>query len=103
MGEIDHHSAESLRDQVDRAFEQSNCRHIIFNFSRVTFMDSSGIGMIIGRYKNAEKRGGKLAIAGMNDDMNRLFMISGLSKIVTRKTTMQEALQVLDKGDSYGE
>ena len=90
--EIDHHSAERLRGQVDAAFDKSSCRHIIFDFSGVTFMDSSGIGMIIGRYKNAEKRGGRLALAAMSDEMGRLFQISGLAKIITRTATVEEAL-----------
>ena len=93
--EIDHHSAQWLRSQVDAAFDKSPCRHVIFDFSDVSFMDSSGIGMIIGRYKNAEKRGGQLALAGMNDEMGRLFQISGLAKIINRATTVDEAYQNL--------
>ena len=89
--EIDHHSAERMRGQIDAAFDNSSCRHIIFDFSGVNFMDSSGIGMIIGRYKNAEKRGGRLALAGMNDEMGRLFHISGLAKIISRTATVEEA------------
>ena len=96
--EIDHHSAERLRVQVDAAFDKSSCRNIIFDFSDVGFMDSSGIGMIIGRYKNAEKRGGRLALAGMSDDMGRLFQISGLAKIITRTATVDEALQTFAAG-----
>jgi anti-sigma F factor antagonist len=57
--EIDAHSAERLRAVIDAAFEKSPCTHMVFDFEHVGFMDSSGIGMIMGRYKNAEKRGGK--------------------------------------------
>jgi len=96
--EIDHHSAERLRIQIDAAFEKSSCRHIIFDFSQVGFMDSSGIGMIIGRYKNAEKRGGRMAIAGMSDEMGRLFTISGLAKIIARADTVDEAMQKVSAG-----
>ena len=95
--EIDHHSAERLRGQVDAAFEKSSCRHIIFDFSGVRFMDSSGIGMLIGRYKNAEKRGGRLMLASMGDEMGRLFQISGLAKIITRTATVEEAQEELKK------
>ena len=93
--EIDHLSAERLRGQIDAAFDNSSCRHIVFDFSQVGFMDSSGIGMIIGRYKNAEKRGGRLALAAMSGEMGRLFQISGLAKIITRAATVEEALQTL--------
>ncbi|MCL2360411.1 MAG: anti-sigma factor antagonist [Defluviitaleaceae bacterium] len=93
--EIDHHSAERLRAQIDAAFEKSSCRHIILDFSKISFMDSSGIGMVIGRYKNAEKRGGRLYITGMNGDMGRLYNISGLAKIITRTDTVEDALEAI--------
>ena len=96
--EIDHHSANSLRSQVDAAFEKSACKHIVFDFSQVSFMDSSGIGMIIGRYKTAEKRGGQLALANMSDDIARIYQISGLAKIVTRASSVKDALQQLRTG-----
>ena len=96
--EIDYHSAGGLRAHVDAAFDKSSCRHIVFDFSDVGFMDSSGIGMIIGRYKNAEKRGGRLALAGMNDEMGRLFQISGLAKIITRAATVDDALKAVNAG-----
>lgn len=92
-GEIDHHSADELREKVDKAYERSGCRHMIFDFTRVTFMDSSGIGMIIGRYKMTEKRGGLLSIVGMNDEVSRIFTISGLAKIIRSYATAEEAMQ----------
>jgi len=100
--EIDHHSAERLRAQIDAAFEKSSCRHIVFDFSQVGFMDSSGIGMIIGRYKNAEKRGGKLALAGMSDEMSRLFTISGLAKIIISSTNVEDALNTVTRNAVTG-
>ena len=96
--EIDHHSASQLRTQLDAAFEKSPCRHMVMDFSNVSFMDSSGIGMIIGRYKAAEKRGGKLALANMSDDIARIYQISGLAKIITKAATVEEALQKLGAG-----
>jgi stage II sporulation protein AA (anti-sigma F factor antagonist) len=96
--EIDHHSAERLRAAVDAAFEKSSCTHIVFDFSDVGFMDSSGIGMLIGRYKQAEMRGGKLAIAGMNEPLARLYGISGLAKITRCYPTLDEALAALKEG-----
>jgi len=91
-GELDYHQAERIRTQIDAAFDKSSCRHILLNMAEVSFMDSSGIGMIIGRYKNAEKRGGKLVLAEMNASITRLFELSGLAKIVLREDTTQNAL-----------
>ena len=95
MGELDHHSAEEVRQSVDTAFERSGCKNILFDFKDVSFMDSSGIGVIIGRYKNAEKRGGRLAVSGMNGVMQRLFNISGLQKIVLSFNSKAEAEKAL--------
>jgi len=89
-GEIDHHSAQGLRERIDQSFEPTDCKQIVFDFSRVTFMDSSGIGMIIGRYKNAKKRGGTVSIVGMNSEVGRLFQIAGLAKIVDSYATYEE-------------
>jgi len=96
QAEIDHHTAERMRVQIDAAFEKSSCRHIVLDFTDVNFMDSSGIGMIIGRYKNAEKRGGKMALAGMSKEMTRLFTISGLAKIIAQADTVEEAERLVN-------
>ena len=94
-GEIDHHSAGGLRERIDMAFDPTDCRQIIFDFSDVTFMDSSGIGMIIGRYKNAKKRGGTVTIAGMSPEIGRIFQISGLAKIIDSYASVNEAERAL--------
>lgn len=94
-GELDHHTAERIRTQVDAAFDKSSCKHILLNMAQINFMDSSGIGMIMGRYKNATKRGGSLVIAEMNEHISRLFDISGLAKIVLKASTAQEAMDML--------
>ena len=99
--ELDHLQAERLRGQIDAAYEKSTCKHILFDMAKVSFMDSSGIGMIIGRYKNAEKRGGQLAVANTSDAISRLIEISGLAKIIMRSKTVEDALQNL--GGSQGD
>ena len=94
-GELDHLQAERLRVQIDTAFDRSPCKNILLDMEDVSFMDSSGIGMIIGRYKNAEKRGGKLVLANMCDSVERLFELSGLAKIIKRATTVENAIALL--------
>jgi len=91
-GEIDAHNAERMRPAIDAAFEKSPCTHMIFDFGQVGFMESSGIGMLIGRYKQAEKRGGALALVNMSDAMARLFTLSGLAKIIRHFPSREEAL-----------
>ena len=99
-GELDHLQAERLKSQIDAAFEKSPCKHIVLDMGKVSFMDSSGIGMIIGRYKNVEKQGGQLALANMNETITKLFEISGLAKIVLRAKTLSNALELIGGGYS---
>ncbi|MCL2225709.1 MAG: anti-sigma factor antagonist [Defluviitaleaceae bacterium] len=94
-GELDYHMAEKFRTQLDAAFEKSACRHILLDMSDVSFMDSSGIGMVIGRYKKAELRGGRLVLAGMSESLAKLYEMSGLSKIVSRAATNEAAISML--------
>jgi len=94
-GELDHLCAERLRVQIDTAFERSTCKHILLDMASISFMDSSGIGMIIGRYKAAEKRGGQLALANMSEAVTRIFDISGLAKIILRTRKVEDALIAL--------
>ena len=93
--EIDHHSVQALRMKIDRALEPTDCRQMILDLGGVTFMDSSGIGMIIGRYKNARKRGGTVAIVNMSPEISRIYQISGLAKIIDSYATVEEAEEAL--------
>jgi len=96
-GDIDHHSSEEIKTAVDKSFQRSNAKNIIINFENVDFMDSSGIGMLIGRYKMLENKGegGKLFSVGMSAVLARLFDISGLHKIMVE---IKDVSQVLHGG-----
>lgn len=91
-GEIDHHSAEESRNKIDREFESSLSRYMIFDFSGVDFMDSAGIGLIIGRYKAVDKQGGKVAVTGVSSAVNRILDISGIYKIIQSFPSAQDAV-----------
>lgn len=91
-GEIDHHTAEEIRTKVDNEYSRSNSKNIIFDFSGISFMDSSGIGMVIGRYKYAEKQGGKVVVCNISGDSKRIFNISGLQKIINSYDSLELAV-----------
>jgi len=97
-GELDHHQAERLRAKIDAEYDKASCRHILLDMSGVTFMDSSGIGMIIGRYKNAEASGGRLIICGMSENISKIYEISGLAKIIQRVDSVEAALNFFGCG-----
>lgn len=91
IGDIDHHSADEIRDEADKQYARSGMKNILFDFSGVSFMDSSGIGMIMGRYKSIREQGGRMAIACMNSNIKRIYAISGLERIIPGYGTVEEA------------
>lgn len=91
-GEIDHHTSVQLRQQTESAFSQMGGRNIIFDFEGVTFMDSSGIGMMIGRYKQIQALGGRIAIVCANEKIKEIIILSGLTNILLVYETIDEAL-----------
>ena len=92
MGELDHHSAEEVRVKIDDRIDRDNIRKVILNFSGVTFMDSYGIGVVIGRYKKMKNRNGKLCVAEINRTVNKVFEISGIYKIIDVYGNIDEAI-----------
>ncbi|MBE7023817.1 MAG: anti-sigma F factor antagonist [Clostridia bacterium] len=81
-GELDHHTAPKLRDTLDREIALNNTRNIVLDFDGVTFMDSSGIGVIIGRYKQIAALGGKVMIIRVKPQVDKILELSGLKKIL---------------------
>ncbi|GAK06589.1 MULTISPECIES: anti-sigma F factor antagonist [Geomicrobium] len=94
-GELDHHSASELRAIVDRHLEEHNTKHIVLNAEGLTFMDSSGIGVILGRYKKLQPRGGRLIVCGVSAPVYRLFEMAGLFKVLSLEEQESHALQAL--------
>lgn len=95
-GEIDHHAAGALREKIDAAVERSHCPLLVLDFSEITFMDSSGIGLIMGRYKLMQRRGGKLTVCGVPPRLMRMMKMAGLEKLqifATERTENHEADQ----------
>ncbi|MCL2574196.1 MAG: anti-sigma F factor antagonist [Defluviitaleaceae bacterium] len=90
VGEIDHHSADDIRFTAEREFFKSGAKNMIFDFAHVGFMDSSGIGMIIGRYKELKKAGGRVFAINIGPEINRIFEISGLKKIIPCFSSIDE-------------
>lgn len=93
FGEIDHYYTEEIREKIDREFSKSYANTILFDFSDVDFMDSSGIGMIIGRYKLTKEKGGESFVFGLKDSTKRIFEMSGLLKLIPIFKTKDEALK----------
>ena len=97
--ELDHHNAKTITEQSDWYIVSNQIKNIIFNFKRTMFMDSSGIGVIMGRYKLVKKRGGSITVTNINNSIDRIFTISGLYKIVS-KTETPSLVKWLDQSPS---
>lgn len=92
-GEIDHHCAEAIRNEIDSRFERAEAKNMIFDFTNVEFMDSSGIGLILGRYKTVAQRGGKAAITGATKYVERILDMSGVFKVIKKYKKKEDALK----------
>ena len=80
--EVDHFNSEKIRREADRILQSRNIRRIIFDFSRTQFMDSSGIGVIMGRYKNMRFMGGTVTAVHVNERIRRILTLSGVYKVL---------------------
>ena len=80
--ELDHHNAEKIRQKSDSLIEKHQIRCVIFDFERTNFMDSSGIGVIMGRYRTIYLLGGEVWAVNTNERMKKILTMSGVTKII---------------------
>lgn len=80
--EIDHHTTEKLRRKMDYEITRFMPRKVVFDFSKVSFMDSAGIGLIIGRYKLAKMLGGSTKIINSSKSIKKVLEMSGVVRII---------------------
>ena len=95
-GQLDLSTAPAFRAKLDAELDGGrNLKNLVLNLSRMTFIDSSGLGVILGRYKRISERGGRMVAAGMPNNIMRLFELSGMQKIIPVYRTEAEALKSL--------
>lgn len=93
VGELDHHYADSVRTKIDDRIDRDNIRKVILDFNGISFMDSSGIGVVVGRYKKIQSKDGNLCIVNIRDNINRVFELSGLFKVIDNYENLAEAVK----------
>lgn len=96
--ELDHHNALGIREKADKMIDRNHIKDIVFDFSGAGFMDSAGIGVIMGRYKKVIFIGGKTAVTNVNSTVDRVFRLSGLYKIIDKYDSVEAALSSLHEG-----
>ena len=82
--DLDHSAASRLRPELDALLKDTSIRRLVLVVERLRFMDGSGIGLIMGRYKLLEGRGGSVAVINADPRVDRIFEMSGLYQIVER-------------------
>lgn len=80
--DLDHHESEKIRRRVDYEIQRFLPKRVVFDFNRVVFMDSAGIGLIIGRYKTVASYGGELELINVGNKVKRIFEMSGLLRVI---------------------
>ena len=83
-GDLDDRTAGELRREIDALISDIGVRRLLFDMRELRFMDSSGIGLIIGRYKRMRGRGGSVAVYGLDERMDKIFSMAGLYRLVER-------------------
>ncbi len=83
--EIDQYTADKIRRKMDNEIERYSPRKVLFDFSNISFMDSSGIGMILGRYKLVKMLGGDFELINVSSRMRKIFEMSGVTRIIKIK------------------
>lgn len=95
--DLDHCCAVQVRQEADGQIEQGGALHLLFDFSKIHFMDSSGIGVIMGRYKKVIFQGGNIACCGVGPEIDRILTVSGLYRIMPRFGNREAAFAALGK------
>lgn len=93
VGDLDHHQATQAREEIDRTIEAFKSKHLIMDFSKVEFMDSSGIGVVMGRYNKVKEKNGEISIIGCSKYVKLILEMAGIFTIMDCYNTLDEALR----------
>lgn len=85
IGDLDHHGADENRHKIDEKIMDENINKVVIDLKKLDFIDSSGIGFVIGRYKNIRKRNGVIEIINANKKVRKILDMSGIGKIINIK------------------
>ena len=92
FGELDHHQATGVREAIDREINEYDTKNLILDFSKVRYMDSSGIGMVLGRYRKLDEKGGSVVISGCSAVVPNILNMAGIFSLMQYRNTKEEAV-----------
>ena len=102
FGELDHHSAGEIRTSLDKTMDTFRAKHLILDFEKVTFMDSAGIGVVMGRYTRVHEKGGRIFVSGAGTYIYRILEMAGVFTITELCKSPKEGIQILEKARESG-
>jgi stage II sporulation protein AA (anti-sigma F factor antagonist) len=93
-GELDMLVADKMRKEIDNKLDNNDIKNLILNMEKVTFIDSSGLGVIIGRYKKITNRNGRMYIVGARAQVEKILYFSGINKLISMYSSEQDVINL---------
>lgn len=93
-GELDMLVADKMKKEIDEKLDSNDIKNLILNLERVTFIDSSGLGVIIGRYKKISGRNGRMHIVGARAQVEKILYFSGINKLISMYSNEQDVISI---------
>lgn len=90
--ELDHHNCRNLKYETDLLLSENYINKVVFDFSRTEFMDSSGIGILLNRYKQMARSGGTVVLCGVSSQVGRVLSIGGIGKLMALFDSKEAAI-----------
>jgi len=90
-GELDIGVTDVFRKALEENLAKNSVNHLVFNLSQVSFIDSSGLGVILGRYKRLQQQGGRVSLVGVQPQVRRILVLSGLLTVMPEYASEEEA------------
>jgi stage II sporulation protein AA (anti-sigma F factor antagonist) len=95
-GELDHHTAPTLKGEIEEELKKGVVRHVILSLNELSFMDSSGLGVILGRYKELSKWQGRMLVFGLQPAVEKMFRLTGLNRLIPVYEDLASCLKALE-------
>lgn len=99
--ELDHYYADKLKRKTEDTFKNERINYLIFDFDRTMFMDSSGIGLMTGRFRKIHDRGGQVYVINVSPSIDKLLRLSGIYTIIKKKANKEDIIKEMVKGGYY--
>lgn len=95
-GELDHHTAGILKQEIESELARGTIRDVVLDLSALTFMDSSGLGVLLGRYKHLARWQGRMLACGLQPPVEKVFRLSGLEQLIPVHRDLNACLRALE-------